>query len=403
MRRLVSAHALCLIVVVGARTTPTFIRTLLLLFVIGPAASDAAERIALVASLSGAERTYGRDQRDGFFLAVREGKGTLNGVPVNITVFDDEGKAKSAPAIARRIVALRAAIVVGLSSEESAVVLHRALEAQPVLLLSTRAAPRSLAGESCSPKFFSTAALDDAVHESAGAIAAARRYQSLHLLIDPAKTEQAASAFRRRYSGAVSMSALGGDAKSRAEAINEVLARRPDAIYVAASENGVIQFLRAYDAVGLLHRIPVITAPIRHDMLDKLAPHLAGVTVAARWVAEQEAEHAEDFVNAFRRYYRRTPSIEALQSYEAALLLGVALAARGDKGTASGSELAAALLNAEVDGVAGRLAFAQNGFLLTDWHAWEIFSDSRHRPYFVRRHTTLERYAGPDVARCIRR
>jgi len=67
---------------------------------------------------------------------------------------------------------------------------------------------------------------------------------------------------------------------------------------------------------------------------------------------------------------------------------------------ASPTAVAKALSNVQVQGVAGPIRLAANGFALANWHAWEVFNESSGTPYLVARERTLEEYAGPRVGSC---
>ena len=106
-----------------------------------------------------------------------------------------------------------------------------------------------------------------------------------------------------------------------------------------------------------------------------------------------EREASTRFVEAFRTRFGRTPSTYAMQGYDAALLLDAAL-------RLSPADPAKALPAARAEGVAGPIRVEANGFVATDWHAWEVFNESSGAPYLAAREQTLRGYAGSHVSRC---
>ena len=82
-----------------------------------------------------------------------------------------------------------------------------------------------------------------------------------------------------------------------------------------------------------------------------------------------------------------------MQGYDAALLLDAAL-------KLSPADPAKALPAARVEGVAGPIRVEANGFVATDWHAWEVFNESSGAPYLAVREQTLRGYAGSHASRC---
>jgi len=338
------------------------------------ATTAAAEvRIAFVGALSGPLAWAGRDQRDGFALALAQRRGRLGGVEVRYSEFDERD----------RLDVEGVRVVTGFTTEESALALHERLRSRPVALVSSGAGPLELAGERCSARFFSVAPPRDAVHENAGAIAQARRYRKVQVFALPAQRPEVEAAFRRAYQGEV----------VRGRDLREVREARPHAVYLALPTQEMLAFLRGYEDVGLFHRIPVIAAGVEPRELEALGPAFSGLIVSARWAAGMERESSARFVEAFRARFGRTPSTYAMQGYDAALLLDAAL-------RISPADPAKALSAAQVEGVAGPIRLAADGFAATDWHDWEVFNESSGAPYLAAREETLRSYAGPHASRC---
>jgi branched-chain amino acid transport system substrate-binding protein len=262
-----------------------------------------------------------------------------------------------------------------------------------VVLLSSGAAPVALAGERCSGNFFSTAPVEDAVHENAGVIARARGYESVYLVTAPGSRSLVETAFQRGFAGPAS----GVDDGS--SAIQRIRQARADAVYVALPPARVRSFLQSYDEAGLFHRIPVIASDGDGRLVGGLGADFPGLIVSARWSAAMEGDRSEKFVAAFERRYGRKPSGYAMQGYDAALLLGEAFRALQGKAV-SPAAVARALARQSVAGVAGPLKLGANRFPVTQWHAWELFNDSTGSTYLAARERTLHEYTGPHGERC---
>ena len=353
----------------------------------------ATERIAFVGTLSGAGAALGRDQRDGLLLAIAQQHGALGGTAVRVVEFDDRGEARHARLIADRILAEGIQIVTGLTTIESALALNSRLAGKPVVLLSSGAGPVALAAEKCSRNFFSTAPVEDAVHENAGFIAQMRGYESIYIITSPESRRLVKTAFQRRFAGTIS-----GIDDAR-DAIRRIRQALPDAVYVALPEREIRSFLTSYEKAGLFHRIPVI-APDEGVLLDELGTEFSGLVVSARWSAAMENERSKGFVVAFERRYGRKPSAYAMQAYDAAIVLGEAFRALKAK-SVSAAAISGALAMKKVEGVAGPLRFGANHFLITQWHAWEVFDDSSGSTYLAPLKPTLNEYVDPYSERCM--
>jgi branched-chain amino acid transport system substrate-binding protein len=322
---------------------------------IATAAAAAEIRIGFVGALSGPHAWAGRDQRDGFALALGERGGRLGGLEVRFSELDERVETQGV----------------------------RVVTAKNMVFVATGAGPLELAGERCSARFFSVAPPRDAVHENAGAIAQARRYRKVQLFAPPAQRAEVEAGFRRAYDGEL----------IRGSELREVREVRPHAVYLALPPQDMVSFLRGYEEAGLFHRIPVIAAGIEPPQLEALGPAFSGLIVSARWAAGMEREASARFVEHFRSRFGRTPSTYAMQGYDAALLLDAAFR-RFPADPAKG------LSAARVEGVAGPIRLGANGFVVTDWHAWEVFNESTGAPYLAAREQTLRGYIGPHASRC---
>ena len=356
----------------------------------------AGERIAFVAALSGTAAPLGRDQRDGFLLAVAQQKGLLGGIAVQVVEFDDRGDARRARKIAGRILAEGIRSPPGFTTSESALALAARLRGKPVVLVSSGAAPAALAGEGCAGNFFSTAPAEDAVHENAGAIARARGYESVALVTAPGSRSLVETAFQRGFGRPASSLDHGSGA------IQRILQARPDAVYVGLPPGQVRSFLESYEQAGLFHRLPVIAPDGDGTLLGALGPEFPGLIASARWSAAMEDDSSEKFVAAFEQRYGRKPSSYAMQGYDAAIFLGEAFRALREK-PVSAAAVAQALARQAASGVAGPFKLGPNRFPITQWHAWEVFNDSAGSAYLAARERTLQEYIGPHAERCGRR
>jgi branched-chain amino acid transport system substrate-binding protein len=356
------------------------------------AAAERPERIAFVGALSGPDAFRGRDQRDGVLLALAEQERSRGGMSVRVVEFDDRGEARHAVIVADRILAERIKLVTGLTTIESALALNSRLIGKSVVLLSSGAGPLALAAEKCSSSFFSTAPVEDAVHENAGLIARARGYKTIYIVTSQESGVLVKTAFQRSFPGVIA------GVHDAQHAIAQIRQLSPEAVYVALPASESRSFLKSYREVGLFHLVPVIASD-DGALLEGLGREFSGLMVSARWSAATETERSKQFVAAFERRYGRKPSVYAMQGYDSALLLGEAL--RNQKLKAMSTTAVRRMLAAQsVEGVTGPLRFAANGFPITGWHAWEVFNDSYGATYLGPREPTLQEYTDPHSERC---
>jgi branched-chain amino acid transport system substrate-binding protein len=361
----------------------------------------AAIDIAFVTTLSGPRASTGRDQLDGFLLAVSQNRGRLGGLDVRVLTFDDAGRVENVTHIAARIAATHAQFVTGFTDAGIALAIHERIPGDRVLFLSSGAAPIALAGERCSANFFSAAPADDVVHENAGAIAKRRRYSKAYLLVSPDSQGVVEAAFKRQFTGNVEAIKYSGQTPVAAQ-VQQIRMSAPDVVYLALPKDAAKAVLIAFGAAGLFHRTPIIVAQTDPDLIEVLGAPFSGTIVSVRWASSTESERSRAFVEAYKKRYRRLPSVFAMQGYDAALMLGEAfrVAARTKLTVKT---VAHALATQSVEAVEGRIQLGANGFPASDWHAWEIFNNAAGDPYLVAREPTLHEYVDSHSERCAAR
>jgi branched-chain amino acid transport system substrate-binding protein len=124
-------------------------------------------KIGMVTTLSGPGGYLGADIRDGFLLAMADGK--LGGVPVELVIEDDGLKPAHAKQIVNRFIntdGIRLYTGIVFSNVLGTVV-GDILDAGGIYI-SPNAAPSNLAGKNCNPNYYVVSWQNDSLHESAG-------------------------------------------------------------------------------------------------------------------------------------------------------------------------------------------------------------------------------------------
>ena len=163
----------------------------------------AAVKIGLITTLSGPGGYPGADSRDGFMLAVENGR--LAGIAVNVLVEDDALKPAQAKQIANRFLKSEGITIF------TGIVFSNVMEAvapdvleSGAIYVSSNAGPSSLAGKGCHPNYYVVSFQNDAFAEAAGALATSVGYKRMYLLAPnyPAGKDSLAG-FKRFFKGEV--------------------------------------------------------------------------------------------------------------------------------------------------------------------------------------------------------
>ncbi|MDH3316705.1 MAG: ABC transporter substrate-binding protein [Gammaproteobacteria bacterium] len=343
------------------------------------AGAGAAEpvRIGMITTLSGGGSSLGIDVRDGFMLAVEQGNGKLGGVPVKVDVEDDARKSARAVQIAERMIQRDGTrVVTGIIwSNLALAVVPRVLKAD-AFYISPNAGPSQFAGADCHKNYFNVAWQNDNLHEAVGKYMSDQGRKSAYLLAPnyPAGKD-ALAGFKRYYKGKVVgevYTTLGQlDYAAELAALREA---KPDAVYFFLPGGMGINFIKQYGQAGLKDSIPLYGPAFSFDegILSATGEAALGVINASQWSNDLDTPANRAFVEAFSARYNRRPSLYASQGYDAARLIGSALAAV-DGNVDRAAEFRKALERAEFESVRGKFRFNNNHHPIQNVYVREVY------------------------------
>lgn len=339
-------------------------------------AADAV-KIGMVTTLSTKAGYLGEDIRDGFMLAVEQGAGKLGGVPVEVLVEDDERKPQKGVQIAERFMKRDGAkILTGIVFSNVAMAVVPKVVRDDTIYISPNAGPSKLAGEGCHPNYFNVAWQNDNLHEVTGQYVTDAGFQTAYILAPnyPAGRD-ALAGFKRFYKGEIvgEVYTKLGQSDYAAE-IAALRAAQPDSVFFFLPGGMGINFLKQYDQAGV--DIPLFGPAFSFDarLLGAVGEAAVGVHNGSQWNQDLDNAANHQFVQAFQDKYERMPTLYASQGYDAARLLGSALASVG--GDVSDLDaLRAALRKADFESVRGDFAFGSNQHPIQDLYVREVVKD----------------------------
>lgn len=342
----------------------------------GSAVAAEPVRIGMVTTLSTKAGYLGEDIRDGFLLAIEMAGGSLGGVPVELLIEDDEMKPEKAQQIAERMVARDGVrIMTGIVFSNVAVALVPKLVREGVVYVSANAGPSALAGKGCHPNYFNVAWQNDNQHEAIGKYVSDQGFKRIFLLAPnyPAGRD-ALAGFKRYYTGPVAGEVHTTlDQSDYSAEIAAIRAAKPDGVFFFLPGGMGISFVRQYALAGLNREAPLFGPGFSFDerLLKAVGEAAVGVHNGSQWGHDLDNAANRAFVPAFREKYGRTPTIYASQGYDAANLIGGALALVGGD-VSNPATLAAALKKAPFASVRGAFAFGPNNHPIQDFHVFQV-------------------------------
>ena len=354
---------------------------LILLFSLSSAQAADPIKIGMITTLSTKAGYLGEDIRDGFKLAIEQGKGTLGSFPVELLVEDDSRKPEKGRQIAERFMKRdKAQILTGIVFSNVAMAVVPKIVRSGAFYISPNAGPSKLAGKGCDKNYFNVAWQNDNLHEAVGKYVTEQGFKNVYMLAPnyPAGKD-ALAGFKRFYEGGIAGEVYTtlGQSDYAAE-LASLRAAKPDAVYFFLPGGMGINFIKQYAQAGLNKSTPLFGPAFSFDerILKAVGDAAVGVVNGSQWSADLDTPENKAFVAAFRASYGRTPTLYASQGFDAALLIGSALkSVNGDVNKAD--EFRAALEKADFPTVRGSFSFGKNHHPVQDIYVREVVKDEQ--------------------------
>ena len=352
-----------------------------LLLAAGPAtAQQKSIKIGFVSTFSGPTAVIGNDMRNGFELALDHLGRKMGGLPVEVIYEDDQqkpevGKQKTEKLIESDKVDFIAGYIwsnVLLASVKPAI-------DSKTFLISANAGPSQIAGQQCSPYFFSAAWENDQTPASIGLYMNKKGVKTL-FMIGPnyAAGKDMLNGARSTFAGKIvgEEYTKWPDQLDFSAELSKVRAANPDAVFVFYPGAAGVQFLTQYAQAGLKGKIPLYTAyTIDSLSLPRQGDLALGVPGAQEWVNDLPNAANKKFVADFKAKYKAYPSFYGAQAYDAANLINSAVVAvKGD--TSKKDEMRAEMKKANFASVRGPFKFGNNQFPIQNFYIQEAVKDS---------------------------
>ena len=307
------------------------------LCVAGPAmAQQKTVKIGFISTFSGPTAVIGNDMRNSFELALDHLGRKMGGLPVEVIYEDDQQKPEVGKQKTEKVIQSdHVNFITGyIWSNVLLASLKPAVDSQ-TFIISANAGPSRIAGELCSPFFFSTSWQNDQTPHAMGIYLEQKGVKTLYLLgPNYAAGKDMLAGVKATYRGQV----IGEeytkwpDQLDFSAELSKARAAKPEAIFVFYPGAAGVQFLSQYAQAGLRDQIPLYTAFTIDETTLPLQKDVAlGVPGAQEWVNDLPNPANQKFVADFRAKYGHGPSFYGAQAYDAANLINSAVVAvKGD-------------------------------------------------------------------------
>jgi len=339
-------------------------------------AQQKSVKIGFVSTFSGPTAAIGNDMRNSFDLALDHLGRKMGGLPVEIIYEDDQqkpevGKQKTEKLIESDHVDFIAGYIwsnVLLAS------LKPAIDSKTIVV-SANAGPSQIAGELCSPYFFSTSWQNDQTPAAVGLYMNQKGVRNAYL-VGPnyAAGKDMLAGVKATFKGKI----VGEDYTRWPDQLDfsaelsKVRAARPDAVFVFYPGAAGVQFLNQYAQAGLKNQIPLYTAfTIDETTLPRQGENALGIPGAQQWVNDLPNDANKKFVADYKAKYKSSPSFYGAQSYDAANLVNSAVVAvKGD--VAKKVDMIKAMEKADFASIRGPYRYGNNHFPIQSFYLQDV-------------------------------
>ena len=347
---------------------------------VAPAWAQQSVKIGFVSTFSGPTAVIGNDMRNSFELALDHLGRKMGGKPVEVIYEDDQQKPEVGVQKSQKLVESdKVDFVIGYIWSNVLLASLKPVVDSQTFLISANAGPSQIAGEQCSPYFFSTSWQNDQTPQAMGTYMTQKGVKTA-FLIGPnyAAGKDMLTGVRTTFKGQVIGEELTKwpDQLDFSTELSKVRAAKPEAVFVFYPGAAGVQFLTQYAQSGLKGQIPLYTAFTVDAITLPLQKDLAlGVPGAQEWVNDLPNDANKKFVADYlKKYPGLRPSFYGALTYDAANL--IASAVEATNGNLSDKvAVQKALEKADFKSVRGNFRFNTNHMPIQNFYLQDAVKD----------------------------
>ena len=299
-------------------------------------AQQTSIKIGFVSTFSGPTAVIGNDMRNSFELALDHMGRKMGGLPVEVIYEDDQQKPEVGKQKTEKLLQSdKVDFITGYIWSNVLLASLKPVIDSKTFLIGANAGPSQIAGQLCSPYFFSASWEADQTPAAVGLYMNKKGVKTV-FMIGPnyAAGKDMLNGLRSTFAGKIvgEEYTKWPDQLDFSAELSKVRAANPDAVYVFYPGAAGVQFLNQYAQAGLKDKIPLYTVyTIDSLSLPRQGDLALGVPGAQEWVNDLPNAANKKFVADFKAKHKAYPSFYGAQSYDAANLIASAVAAvKGD-------------------------------------------------------------------------
>jgi branched-chain amino acid transport system substrate-binding protein len=345
-----------------------------------PAVAQQSVKIGFVSTFSGPTAVIGNDMRNSFDIALDHLGRKMAGKPVEVIYEDDQQKPEVGVQKSQKLIESdKVNFVVGFIWSNVLLASLKPIVDSQTFLISSNAGPSQIAGEQCSPYFFSTSWQNDQTPQAMGEHMTQKGVKTAFLMgPNYAAGKDMLTGVRATFKGQIIGEELTRwpDQLDFSTELSKVRAAKPEAVFVFYPGAAGVQFLTQYVQSGLKGQIPLYTAFTIDETTLPLQKDLAlGVPGAQEWVNDLPNETNKKFVADYKAKHQKGPSFYGAQSYDAVNLVNSAVVAvNGDLGKKDA--MRDEMRKANYASVRGPYKYGNNHFPIQNFYLQEVVKDS---------------------------
>ena len=352
----------------------------LVAFGAAPAGAQQSVKIGFVSTFSGPTAVIGNDMRNSFEVALEHLGRKMGGKPVEVIYEDDQQKPEVGVQKSQKLIESdKVNFVVGFIWSNVLLASLKPIVDLQTFLIGANAGPSQIAGEQCSPYFFSTSWQNDQTPQAMGEYMNQKGVKTAFLMgPNYAAGKDMLTGVRSTFKGQIIGEELTRwpDQLDFSTELSKVRAAKPEAVFVFYPGAAGVQFLTQYVQAGLKGQIPLYTAFTIDETTLPLQKDLAlGVPGAQEWVNDLPNAANKKFVADYRAKNGKGPSFYGAQSYDAANLVNSAVVAvNGD--LSKKDAMRDAMRKANYASVRGPYKYGNNQFPIQNFYLQEVVKDA---------------------------
>lgn len=361
-------------------------------------------KIGFLTTLSGPGGALGAEVRDGFQLGIAHKGQKLGGLPVELSVVDDQQNPQTGrQSVERFLKRDKVDLITGVVFSNVLLPVLPEILKSDIPYLSTNTGPRDYAGEKCNPNFFAMAWQNEDIPAAMGKFATEKGYKRVAMIAPnyPGGRESL-DGFKRLYKGEVveEIYTKLGQLDYAAE-LATLRQAKADAVFFFLPGGMGVNFIKQFDGAGLNKQMALLAPGFSadEDTIKAVGESITGVFNASQWAADLDNAPNKRFVADFVKTYGRTPTMYAAQAYDTALLIDSAVRKVGGK-IEDAPALRAALKAADFASIRGSFRFNNNQFPIQNLYMREVVKDASGKVGNRTVGTVLSAHTDPFAAQC---